>query len=676
MTRTRKSQRVVSDDDEENQPAENSEGAPVKKQKAQHKPASPEADGGEEREAMPSRHVRRQENQQNVASLTFLSIPDLTVDANSEPSSQGVSSAAGESAQAVASAPLVHGNDSSTAHKSKPTASAQSFARDDLFGESSENDSEGTDQEPEKDEQWVPDDEPEGAGGEGASKAARTINAQFKKAVPQWDSTDAEPVTLDAEQRELMRAVDKHLNFTDLDNPAPAPETTTVRSSAPRSKATSTSARSKGKGAAVPQTATLNNGRVGVAPEARPFSSFILLTLASKPRNNDGRAGAPRVVEVSDGSEDEGHANSNGRRSSDGQPRASHVRVPPSVDTSPAALEAEERLHVDARGIQSKANTPGMGASADRGGKWPAWTNVVPPEKGRRMTMGDQTQQVQAVLKRTCAKEVPRILCFRNTYPSDGARTFYLIDGLKNAARALGYSDILARLEQEPAYHELLIKIPEARISIFRGDVKRGADDTVKRAYHLNRIPDAVYVKNMKRVLTEGLNGRLYVFPADISKMTFDTSSPFCHKAITDILHDKFFGARAVHRFPTADYKAVSPKGDTPVIPPVMLALVATIIDAGLVSHSLSPGAATKVDFHADKFKVVYEEHIHRLRRLKKRSESGFWGLLGLLYSKASKGSADPDTLEPPLESDGDDNDDDDDDDVVDNDGFAANFAR
>ncbi|KAI0040191.1 hypothetical protein FA95DRAFT_1611998 [Auriscalpium vulgare] len=560
---------------------------------------------------------------------------------------------------------------------------------------------------------------PYNTGGKGKGKASRTIDAQFRRAVPHWASLEAEPLSLDAGQREAILATDIDLNDILHDDPAPPPPARSG-SSAPRLQAqrssstlraktgnfgaaaaasvpvASTSGSKGGKGATAAQT---SDDRRGGPSRAGPQEQPRKATSSWQPA-------AMRVIEVSDGSDGEAAPPRHTEAGKQLAGPSSTARGPHTADPSDThpTNDAPEHGHGEQLVHGAQGNS---GTTSDRAGvvtrpllprgsrdEWPASTKVVPPEKGRRMAMGAQTLEVAAVLRRTCAKEVPTFICFRNAFPSDGPRSVLIVEGLKNAARELEHNDILARLKQQPAYHELLLKIPEARMSIFRGDVKKLAMMAVRRAYHLKRIPAEKYTKCMKRVLMEGRNGRLYVFPGDIAvshpppscvldrtdhvplhatlhdfpTMTFDTGRPFCHPAIVDLLHDSFFASGAPHRFPKTDYIAVSPRRDTPVIPPVMVAFIAT---TGL--SRMAPGAATKVDFNGDTFKAVYQEHLRHLKTLKDTNEDGFWGLLSWLYKHASKGTTDPgENLDDLEEGDDDDNNNDN---AVDADSFAANFA-
>ncbi|KAI0037948.1 hypothetical protein FA95DRAFT_1613752 [Auriscalpium vulgare] len=217
--------------------------------------------------------------------------------------------------------------------------------------------------------------------------------------------------------------------------------------------------------------------------------------------------------------------------------------------------------------------------------------------------------------------------------------------------------------------------LPDARIPILWLNVKMTAADIVKSAYKLKDIPEAKYAKNMARVLEGGRKGRLYIFPGNIATMKFNTGLPFCHSAIIDVLEDRFFGADAKFRFPEALYVNISPEHNQPVIPPVMLAFVATTIDAGLQAYKLGPGGATKIIFTADKFKLVYQDHLRRLARLKARDPAAFWRMLARLYEEASSGTShhDPNEFN---DGSGEEADSEDNDDIFNVKHFVTNFAQ
>ncbi|KAI0037751.1 hypothetical protein FA95DRAFT_1613913 [Auriscalpium vulgare] len=321
------------------------------------------------------------------------------------------------------------------------------------------------------------------------------------------------------------------------------------------------------------------------------------------------------------------------------------------------------------------ANEPSTARTQGGASTWPAWTDFVPPSKGRRMAIGDQSPQIQKVISHAVQNQLPKLMCFKTAYPGPTVREEYLVEVVAQAALELNFKPIADRLAEDVLLGDYMIKVPEARMSTLRHKMKKGADDLVLKAYNLADIPEQKFVKYMSKVRRPGLKGRLYIFPCDISKLDFDTSQPFCNEAIIELIYNKFFGPSAAHRFPRSAYVAVSEGRNRPELPPAMIALAATAIDASLSAYMLElrPG---KVDFTADAFKPVYLEHIARMKNLKSRSADAFAGLLAHLYNEvvAVGGHRDDDDMAAIGAAAGF-NDADMEEDVIDVDDFVANFG-
>ncbi|KAI0043846.1 hypothetical protein FA95DRAFT_1574837 [Auriscalpium vulgare] len=480
-------------------------------------------------------------------------------------------------------------------------------------------------------EVWV-----EGSDDDAATRRSK-MHRKFNAGVPQWDGGEGAS-ELSARARELEALADAADDF-DF-NSIPRRAEATTRPSAPRSTApkdSAAAARKQRKGAGV----VLPGIRRSKSPSAAAS------TQSEGRAEKRGRA-APTVWVLGD---DE-------------------------VGLWPTRSER-------AREGSARNATSAVHASSN----WPSWTNLK-RVSGTRMALGDQTPEVKEVIQTAAADEVPYTLCFENAYPDEERRVELLRDGLIRTAEKQNKKDIAARLEKDEYYVKMMVKIPEARVSNYRKKFKDGAVDTVQYMYRLEKIPEEKYVQRLQKMLDPA--ARLYVFPgkfdvsnygiymvdymlgtdsdalhgvlAQIAKMEVNTTRPFCHPAIINLIHKVCFGPRAIPRFPRSYYVAIAKNKDKPELPRPMVALAATAIEAGLTSFTLAPEVASKVDFNGDVFGKVYEFHHRRLRHLKKKKPHAYSALMSELYELALKGrdrklrkDADSDASSSGSESDTDD---------------------
>ncbi|KAI0039031.1 hypothetical protein FA95DRAFT_1612907 [Auriscalpium vulgare] len=453
-------------------------------------------------------------------------------------------------------------------------------------------------------------------------KSTKAVEKQFNTAVPRWTS---------ATSVSQAPAADSH---------AVTPSTATST----RSK------RSKSAGAPQAKTLRVDSGNEPAFEVAAPPIEDALESTGDALREGPGQGAhgtdmadlaaspAPSVDAIDFQDEQAGVARENRdvpwEESDEEAPsRVSPARRAPSVSTNITAPSAPSIPSIDAHQASPIDNTNSDGA-------WPASTKLVFPNGGAKMRIRAQPADVKKVIRRAVHEEMPEAICFKNAFPSALERPALLHSACIKAAEHEDAQQVLARLKADVAYSRGMCIIPDARISNLRGKVKEAADGVVKDRYQLNTdaIPADRFVQHVKKLLDSDDDDYLYIFPAapgsSLTSLKVDTTRPFCHPAIIEVLHRSFFGSKAAAKFAIEKYINIA-VGDEPELPAAMVALASTAVHAGIDAFRFG-AAETIIVFDGNKYTEIFKNHLRTLDDIRDEDEQVYSVLMANLFKKAS----------------------------------------
>ncbi|KAI0037999.1 hypothetical protein FA95DRAFT_1578462 [Auriscalpium vulgare] len=262
-------------------------------------------------------------------------------------------------------------------------------------------------------------------------------------------------------------------------------------------------------------------------------------------------------------------------------------------------------------------------------GTWPVDIAAVPATRGH-MLLKAQNERVRNVLRRALKTHLPRKMCFDNMYPQPAERHAFLREVVISAAVAAQDNDIVARLRTDNEYVSAMLKIPEARMSNFRGKLKDAADAVVRSAYRIDHFPPARHVHIVKWLVAE--QDRLYIFPGDPVASTYNDTRPFCNDGIINVLRSSFFGPRAIATFKEQDYNEGH---EEPQLPDAMVAAAAAAVEAALRAY-LMGREPVHIDFSGNQFIRAYLDHVSTLRQLRFDHRMAYDAVMEELYRVAA----------------------------------------
>ncbi|KAN0102384.1 hypothetical protein V8E52_010847 [Russula decolorans] len=275
---------------------------------------------------------------------------------------------------------------------------------------------------------------------------------------------------------------------------------------------------------------------------------------------------------------------------------------------------------------------------------WPTETDLVYVTGTNKVKLSLQSRLLQAIFK-DAFENVRRDLLFEHAFPDAVAIPAVVRKALVSAAEANTFCDgrynasaaaVHQRLLSHDDYQAKMIRLPRARIPIFRGEVKERCAHLV----HVDFFPIESRLEIM-RTVDKQLSDYMYTFPTVTAggvKGLPMRHKPYRNKRIVTAIRTLFFtgGTSAyAHRFDSKFPRFRGPDGAlVREVPEAMLALVATALYAAI--HEWRTGVHQPTDFSTDAYIDAYNGHVGTLNHLRAQRSGAFHVMMADLYNLAS----------------------------------------
>lgn len=216
-------------------------------------------------------------------------------------------------------------------------------------------------------------------------------------------------------------------------------------------------------------------------------------------------------------------------------------------------------------------------------------------------------------------------------YPSTDTVTAYFRRVL--SAQADNHENPLyaKRFAEDLDFGNRVAPLLNARLSGFRGNLKKIACSKVEGFYHLVEGPEC------RAKVEKLIQSYTYIYPTNEGRGLIIRTKPFNHPAIISILREFFFGGTRktlAEQHRNCFTSTLETRSDEPEIPAAALALVVTCIHSAIDDYS--SGVCKKTEFNADLYEDVYKSHIEVLEHIKTTSAAKYHRLMTDLYNNAS----------------------------------------
>ncbi|KAI0759617.1 hypothetical protein BC629DRAFT_1057228 [Irpex lacteus] len=240
--------------------------------------------------------------------------------------------------------------------------------------------------------------------------------------------------------------------------------------------------------------------------------------------------------------------------------------------------------------------------------KFPEDTRLVFDNRAR-VAINSQSRVIKSFLM-TAISEFKADMAFARPTAKVEERSSRQYEILLRCAKSLKSTHISSRLKKDDAYVRDLAAVPEHRLTIMRGDIKKSLMTSVKEHYRLKPGPDCE--KRVKK-LKEDLQ---YIYPGDIMN-NLQFSEPFDIPIIHSVLADQFFdGSKSLAARNRTLFKSSDPsKPAETEVPEGMLILVLITIYHCL--DEWSTGVLNTRDFQLSAVEKEYKKIIGFVAELK-----------------------------------------------------------
>ncbi|KAN0102412.1 hypothetical protein V8E52_011970 [Russula decolorans] len=260
---------------------------------------------------------------------------------------------------------------------------------------------------------------------------------------------------------------------------------------------------------------------------------------------------------------------------------------------------------------------------------WPTETDLVYVTGTNKVKLSLQSRLLQAIFK-DAFENVRRDLLFEHAFPDAVAIPAVVRKVLVSAAEANTFCDgrynasaaaVHQRLLSHDDYQAKMIRLPRARIPIFRGEVKERCAHLV----HVDFFPIESRLEIMQTI-DKQLSDYMYTFPTVTAggvKGLPMRHKPYRNKRIVTAIRTLFFtgGTSAyAHRFDSKFPRFRGPDG----------ALLYAAI------HEWRTGVHQPTDFSTDAYIDAYNGHVGTLNHLRAQRSGAFHVMMADLYNLAS----------------------------------------
>ncbi|KZT18175.1 hypothetical protein NEOLEDRAFT_1125670 [Neolentinus lepideus HHB14362 ss-1] len=249
-----------------------------------------------------------------------------------------------------------------------------------------------------------------------------------------------------------------------------------------------------------------------------------------------------------------------------------------------------------------------------------------------KLNLTTQTEEIQAVIRRAIDISLIEILTV-NSYPDVTMRTKLVRDACVNAAVKLGdhYKPILIKLldEKQKEFVKALSNIPDARISLARGEVRDAALGQVVGHYGL--------IQGCGKHVAELLKEQRYIFSVNPHSGTVNAKEPYRHPAVLAVVRQAYFQSKMAKFVATilslSAFSSSLKDRDEPELPAAMVALASTAIHAAI--SEWSSGTVLALDFSGNGFASVYNSHIVNLNHIRTTRPNMYHDMMSWLLREA-----------------------------------------
>ncbi|KAI0316530.1 hypothetical protein OF83DRAFT_1126311 [Amylostereum chailletii] len=276
---------------------------------------------------------------------------------------------------------------------------------------------------------------------------------------------------------------------------------------------------------------------------------------------------------------------------------------------------------------------------------WPERAWLVWPSGSGKVSLRAQSHSLQSLLGRIIDK-VKYSTCFINAYPEFNPRV-RSVEKIALEVAAKHDSVVYKRMVKDKKFLKAIIFVPDARLWLIRGDVKKLATSQVPVQYGLapgceKRVKE--YLKTLKYAYAPADE-----LPSPSEVVAVDELHPYGHKIFPDMVRDLFI---KTNMFDETCYVSTDKEHpDEREVPPCMVALIATGVHCGLSEWQSGSSHRGVVNFSANVHHKVFDQHLKSLEHIKASNPVGYHSLMSGIYNDAcglqEEDLSDPD--EPPL---------------------------
>ncbi|KAF8328628.1 hypothetical protein F5887DRAFT_924181 [Amanita rubescens] len=259
---------------------------------------------------------------------------------------------------------------------------------------------------------------------------------------------------------------------------------------------------------------------------------------------------------------------------------------------------------------------------------WPDYACLALGHKGG---IGIRLQKPElAVIIRSAIHKIISWILFKDSFPTLLTRAIWNRDALAEASKefmdcARGplkecYEVIRRRISVDPTFVNRIGRLPDARISLYRGDFKALCVQIVKTSYNLG--------EGRAEVVADLFKENKYIYPLSSRGLVIG-HKPFEHPAIVEVIKQRLFDDP--RESITEEFPEYFKDGE---LAPSLIAFAATTMHAAI--QEWSTGRRICQDFQATVYSDVYLCHMALLNEISKKNPGGYKHLLRRLFRTVS----------------------------------------
>ncbi|KAG1891601.1 uncharacterized protein F5891DRAFT_1197654 [Suillus fuscotomentosus] len=256
---------------------------------------------------------------------------------------------------------------------------------------------------------------------------------------------------------------------------------------------------------------------------------------------------------------------------------------------------------------------------------------LVRSAKPGKLKLTDQDDSTQCVVQRAIL-EAKVHMTFINGYPDITEKNQFTQDALLTAARTCGVTPIYDRLKTNELYASALASLVDARVPLFRTELKDDACAQVTAYYHLG--PDCVDAA--KALLASHVYHYAQRFDEENNPIP-QATKPYSADILPYLMKGRYFnGSKSVGVKFTDRFKEIAGnKAQRPEVTIPMVALTSTSVYAALLWKSNK--SPSKFNFTGNQFSEVYTFHVNFLNEMEENAPSKFHKLMANIFLAVQK---------------------------------------